>query len=207
LTDFDALFGPHRVMVILRIADVGQAVAAARRVWAAGGELVEVAIGRREQVPALAGVVAAGAELGRLVGAGTVLTVEHVQAAARAGAAYTVAPGLDPDVLTASLTAGLPHLPGVATPSEVHRAWRAGCRWVKAFPASSLGPEWFRALRGPFPGVRYVATGGITVDAAAGYFAAGVRVVAVGADRIDRLGELLDTARGTRLDTAIGIVG
>src|SRR5206468_458092 len=82
----------------------------------------------------------AGARRGRRGAAGTVLTPAAAGAAAEAGAAFTVAPGLDLDVLSASLRAGLPHVPGVATPSEVHLAVRAGCRWLKAFPAASLGP-------------------------------------------------------------------
>jgi 2-dehydro-3-deoxyphosphogluconate aldolase/(4S)-4-hydroxy-2-oxoglutarate aldolase len=193
---FEELFGEHRVMTILRGQPVAETAALANLAWDAGVELLEVPIGAPEQLPSLAAAVAAGAERGKLVGAGTVITIEQVRAAARAGARYTVAPGLDPAVLAASLAAGMPHLPGVATATEVQRAYGAGCRWVKAFPAAALGTSWFQAIRGPFPDLHYVATGGLTVETALAFLEAGARVVALGAALTDpaqreRLGELL----------------
>jgi 2-dehydro-3-deoxyphosphogluconate aldolase/(4S)-4-hydroxy-2-oxoglutarate aldolase len=185
MTDLDALFGEHRVMVVLRGLPPGETVELARLAWDVGVELVEVPIGTPGQVPALAATVQAGAERGRTVGAGTVLTIGHVRAAAGAGARYTVAPGFDPDVLAASLAAGLPHLPGAATASEVQHARAAGCRWVKVFPAGVLGPDWFRAMRGPFPDAGFVATGGITAARAGEYLAAGAHMVALGAALTD----------------------
>lgn len=201
MADFDALFGEHRVMTILRGLPPDETVALAQQAWEAGVELVEVPIGEPHQVAALAAAVAAGAEQGKLVGAGTVISGEQVRAAALAGARYTVAPGLDVSVLAASLAAGLPHLPGVGTATEVQRAHGAGCRWVKAFPASALGPAWFRAMRGPFPGLRFVATGGVRVSAAGEFLAAGAQVVAVGAAladpaQRDQLRELVKNTAG-----------
>jgi 2-dehydro-3-deoxyphosphogluconate aldolase/(4S)-4-hydroxy-2-oxoglutarate aldolase len=181
LTDFEKLVGPHRIMTILRGHEAAAAVRMAGHAWDAGVRVLEVTIATQDDVPALAATVAAGAERGLPVGAGTVISPEHVRAAARAGARYTVAPGFDAEVLAASLAAGMPHLPGVATGTEVQRAHRAGCRWVKAFPATSLGPAWYRAIRGPFPDVHYVATGGVTVETAREFLDAGARVVAAGA--------------------------
>jgi 2-dehydro-3-deoxyphosphogluconate aldolase/(4S)-4-hydroxy-2-oxoglutarate aldolase len=152
----------------------------AEAAWAAGVPLVEVTIGTADGVKSLRAAVDAGRDRGLLVAAGTVLTPDAARAAADAGAAFTVAPGLDPDVLRASEDAGLPHLPGIATASELQRAVRLGCRWVKVFPSNSLGPEWFSSMRGPFPDARFVATGGITPDTAPAYFAAGVSVVGLG---------------------------
>lgn len=197
MTDFEDLFGARRVMAILRGLPTPETVALAQQAWDAGVELVEVPIATAEQVPALAAAVAAGAERGKLVGAGTVVAAEQVRAAAQAGARYTVAPGLDRAVLAASLAAGLPHLPGVATATEVQHARAAGCRWVKAFPANTLGPGWFRAIRGPFPDLHYVATGGVTVETAEDFLDAGARVVAIGAAladpaQRDRLAKLVD---------------
>jgi 2-dehydro-3-deoxyphosphogluconate aldolase/(4S)-4-hydroxy-2-oxoglutarate aldolase len=65
------------------------------------------------------------------------------------------------------------HLPGVATATDVRRALRLGLSWQKAFPATSLGPGWFTALREPFRTVRFVATGGITAGNAAVFLKAG----------------------------------
>ena len=178
--NFDTLLsGP--VMAVLRGLPPEETVRLAKIAWELGIDAVEVPIGRPDQVPALAAAVAAGRKAGKGVGAGTVLTVEQVAAARVAGASYTVAPGFDADVLRTSLSADMPHLPGVATATEVQRAVAAGCAWVKAFPASALGPSWFRDIRGPFPDLRIVATGGITAQTAADFLSAGARVVGVGA--------------------------
>ncbi|MPZ25051.1 MAG: 2-dehydro-3-deoxyphosphogluconate aldolase [Micromonosporaceae bacterium] len=172
-------------MAILRGLSPSETVELANRAWDAGVSLLEVPIGRPEHVAALTATVAAGAERGQLVGAGTVITREQVRVAAQAGARYTVAPGFDPAVLAASLAAGLPHLPGVGTATEVQRAQSAGCGWVKAFPATALGTAWFQAIQGPFPDLQYVATGGLTVDTVPGFLAAGARVAAVGTGLAD----------------------
>jgi 2-dehydro-3-deoxyphosphogluconate aldolase / (4S)-4-hydroxy-2-oxoglutarate aldolase len=179
LTPFDEIFA-GRIMAILRGIPPEETVRLSELAWSLGIDAVEVPIGRPDQVASLRAAVVAGRAAGKLVGAGTVVSVGQVEAAVAAGAAYTVAPGLDLDVLSASRTAGLPHLPGVATPTEMQRALGAGCGWVKAFPASSLGPSWFKDVRGPFPDVRIVATGGITAETAPLYLAAGARVAAVG---------------------------
>jgi 2-dehydro-3-deoxyphosphogluconate aldolase/(4S)-4-hydroxy-2-oxoglutarate aldolase len=108
-----------------------------------------------------------------------------------------VAPGLDPDVATASLDAGLPYLPGVSTPSEIQVADRIGLRWLKVFPASVLGPGWIKAMHGPFPLARFVATGGIDASSAARYLDAGAAVIGVGSALEDpgQIGKLADLLR------------
>jgi Entner-Doudoroff aldolase len=175
------LVGTDRVVLILRALDPETTVARAEAAWSAGIRLVEVTIGTPGGLAALHAAVEAGAAHGQRVLAGTVLTPDAARGAAAAGALGTVAPGLDLDVLAASHDAGLPHLPGVATPSEVQRAVGAGCRWMKAFPAVSLGPAWFRTMRGPFPGVRFIATGGVTASTAGAFLDAGAVAVGMGA--------------------------
>lgn len=193
---FDDVIGSQRVMAILRGLPADETVAVAGKLWDAGVTVLEVPIGSPDAVPALKAAVDAARERGLRVGAGTVITADQVRAAAEAGAQYTVAPGFDPLVLAASLAAGLPHLPGVGTATEVQRAWLAGCRWLKAFPAAALGPAWISGLKGPFPDVNFVATGGLKVADAPTYLAAGARVVAFGAaladpGQRDEIGNLL----------------
>ncbi|NYE48166.1 Entner-Doudoroff aldolase [Spinactinospora alkalitolerans] len=192
---FDETFADRPVMAILRGMPREETVALATRAWDLGITAVEVPVQTPDAMPSLRAAVEAGAERGRLVGAGTVITTEQVTAVAQAGAAFTVAPGLDPAVAAASLARGLPHLPGVATPTEIQQALRHGLEWVKAFPASALGTAWFAAMRGPFPGLKIVATGGMDARNAAEYLDAGARVVAVGSAltdpvQVDLLAEL-----------------
>lgn len=167
-------------LVILRGLGIDRTVAAAARAWRLGIRLVEVPVQSEQDLAALAAVVSAGRAEQRPVGAGTVTAHALVRQVAEAGAAFTVAPGLDAEVAEASLAVGLPHLPGVATPSEVHHALRLGLTWQKAFPASVLGAEWITALHGPFPEVRFVATGGIDVRNGPAFLHAGAAAVSLG---------------------------
>jgi len=109
---------------------------------------------------------------GMLVGAGTVLTVEHAHAAAHAGARFAVAPGTDADVVGACAGAGLPFFPGIATPSELGHAARLGCSTVKVFPAATLGgPAFLRAVSATFPHARFIPTGGVDAGSLPAYLA------------------------------------
>ncbi|WP_203137105.1 bifunctional 4-hydroxy-2-oxoglutarate aldolase/2-dehydro-3-deoxy-phosphogluconate aldolase [Microbacterium sp. JZ31] len=194
---FDEIFAGAPLMAILRGMGVERSLALARTAWDLGIEAVEVPLQSATDVEALAAVVAAGRERGKKVGAGTILDRAGVRTAADAGAAFTVSPGLDLEVVEASEAAGMPSLPGVATASEVQRASVAGLRWLKAFPASALGTEWFTAMRGPFPDVHFVATGGLSAANASRFLDAGVRVVAVGSalgdpEELARLAEVFD---------------
>lgn len=117
-----------------------------------------------------------------LVGAGTVLTAANVQAATSAGAQFGVAPGLNPDIVSAAQQRGLPFVPGICTPSEIERAMAAGCTVLKFFPAEAAGGvEMIKALSAPYAhaGVRFVPTGGVKPENLDSYLAVET-VVAVG---------------------------
>jgi 2-dehydro-3-deoxyphosphogluconate aldolase / (4S)-4-hydroxy-2-oxoglutarate aldolase len=157
---FDELLGKQKIIAILRGQAPDRALELAKAVWDAGAGLVEVPVQDETGFAAL--------------------TADQVGRAQAAGAAFTIAPGFSAEVAAASHAAGLPHLPGIATATELQQALSARCAWVKAFPASALGPAWFREMRGPFPGVNFVATGGITAETAADFLAAGARALGVG---------------------------
>jgi Entner-Doudoroff aldolase len=133
-------------------------------------------------VPSLAAVASAAAERGVAVGAGTIIRTEQLDAAASANASFTVSPGLDEGIIPESIRRGIPHLPGVATSREILRAKAVGLTWLKAFPASVLGPEWVTAMKGPFPDVQFIATGGMRAATARTYLNAGVSVVGLSSD-------------------------
>ena len=97
-----------------------------------------------------------------LIGAGTVLTVDQVNAAADHGARFIVSPGLNPKVVELCLAKGIPVIPGVSTPSDVEAALALGLSVVKFFPAeASGGVSYLKAMSAPYKGMRFIPTGGI----------------------------------------------
>ena len=97
--------------------------------------------------------------------AGTVTTPSQVKELADIGIQTIVSPGYSPDLVKACLDLDLTPIPGVATPSEVMAATQQGITRLKVFPAAPLGgPSYIKALGGPFPNVRFIATGGINQD-------------------------------------------
>jgi 2-dehydro-3-deoxyphosphogluconate aldolase/(4S)-4-hydroxy-2-oxoglutarate aldolase len=113
------------------------------------------------------------------LGAGTVLDAAQATAAVEAGAEFLVSPGTEPKLAAAMLDTGVTVLAGALTPSEVMATLACGVHVVKLFPASLGGSAFLRALRGPFPEVSFVPTGGVNADNLGDWLAAGA--VAVGA--------------------------
>jgi Entner-Doudoroff aldolase len=193
---FDAIFKDSPIMAILRRVGAERGVRLATTAWDLGIDVVEITIQGDDDLDTLREVCAAGRERGKTVGAGTVVSVEQVTAAAGAGAGFIVSPGLDRNVVRASVEAGLPPMPGVATATEVQMALRDGLTWLKAFPASVLGACWIKAMHGPFPRAVFAATGGMDSSNAETFLNAGARVVAVGSAledeaQLSRLADLL----------------
>lgn len=176
----DDILGQVPVMAILRGYGPTRTLELARRAWSLGITCIEVPLQGDLDEQSLATLAVESAARGNVVGAGTVLDVEQVALARALGASFTVSPGLDTDVAAASLASGMPHLPGVATGTEVHQALRLGFLWQKCFPAAELGTTWISAMHGPFPSVRFVATGGVSTANASSFLDAGASAVAVG---------------------------
>jgi 2-dehydro-3-deoxyphosphogluconate aldolase/(4S)-4-hydroxy-2-oxoglutarate aldolase len=129
---------------------------------------------------AIEAVAAVGEDLGLEVGAGTVLSLDAARRAIDAGATFLVMPHLDPDIVAWAAMMDIPAFPGGATPTEIFAAWRAGAAGVKVFPASAVGPAFIRELRGPFPDIPLLPTGGVTLDTAPAFIAAGAIAVGMG---------------------------
>ncbi len=108
-----------------------------------------------------------------LVGAGTVVEVEHVRQAHEAGARFIVSPDTFPEVIRAALDCGMEPIPGAFTPTEIRTAQRAGARLVKLFPASLGGPNYMRQIRAPLSDVDLIPTGGVSLENAADFLRAG----------------------------------
>jgi Entner-Doudoroff aldolase len=116
--------------------------------------------------------------------------VQAVAEVAEVGARFIVTPNTDPAVIAAGAGRGLMVLPGAFTATEVAAATSAGARFVKLFPASTGGVAHLKALRGPFPNVRFVPTGGVTYENASSWFEAGASAVAMGSNLVPGSGEM-----------------
>lgn len=137
-----------------------------------------------------------------LLGAGTVLDPETARAAILAGAEYIVTPTLNPDVITLCRRYDKVVIPGALTPTEILTAWECGADIVKVFPATAVGPRYFKDVKGPLPQIDLIPTGGVDLDNAGDFIRAGACAVAVGSNLVDKAavaaGEwhvLTDTAR------------
>ena len=140
---------------------------------------------------------------GMTIGAGTVLSIEAAERALAAGATFLVSPHTDPELVAWAAAHGTPAFPGASTPTEAYAGWRAGAAAIKVFPASVAGLAFLRELRGPFPGIPLIPTGGITADNAGDSIRAGAIAVGLGSWLIGD-GEVRGvTERATRVVRAV----
>lgn len=175
----DAIRTTRLIAVLRRIEPRHRLIALVDDLLATGVRLFEITFDSTDAAGDLGAVRARVGDAG-WVGAGTLRTEDELRAAIAAGAAFGVSPLLDPVVLAAALAAALPFVPGAYSPTEVDAAWRAGATFVKLFPASSLGPNHVRELRGPLPEIEIVATGGVDGSNAETFLAAGATALGVG---------------------------
>jgi 2-dehydro-3-deoxyphosphogluconate aldolase/(4S)-4-hydroxy-2-oxoglutarate aldolase len=172
-----------RVMAILRAEDASRAEAVVDVLLDNGIRSLELTLtteGALDVVARLAARVPAGTD----VGVGTVLSVDAVERAVDAGARFVVSPSVDPAVIEAAVRNGIASYPGALTPTEISTAWSAGASAVKLFPAGALGPSYLTAVRAPLPDIPLVPTGGVAVEEAGTWLAAGAVAVGVGSPLI-----------------------
>jgi 2-dehydro-3-deoxyphosphogluconate aldolase/(4S)-4-hydroxy-2-oxoglutarate aldolase len=117
---------------------------------------------------------------GLILGAGTVMTEQDARDAINAGAKFLLTPGIRPKVAAEAVRQSVPIILGAMTPTEVFTALEEGATAVKVFPAARMGPEYFKDLHGPYPGIPLVATGGLHAGNAAEYLEAGALAVTAG---------------------------
>jgi 2-dehydro-3-deoxyphosphogluconate aldolase/(4S)-4-hydroxy-2-oxoglutarate aldolase len=114
------------------------------------------------------------------LGIGTVTNTTKAESALAAGADFLVTPTANENIINLSAAAGVPIYPGALTPTEVLNNWEAGATAVKVFPAGTVGPDYFRQLRGPFPDIDLMPSGGVNLDDIPAWVAAGAVAVSLG---------------------------
>ena len=169
-----------RVVPVAVIDKVADAVPLADALLAAGLDVIEVTFRTAAAADCIRAIVQAHPHM--LVGAGTLLEVSQVKQARAAGAKFGVAPGLNETTVKASLDAGMPFVPGVATASDVERGLALGCKLQKLFPADVLGGvKLLKALAGPYghTGLKFIPLGGVNAQNMGEYLALSI-VAAIG---------------------------
>jgi 2-dehydro-3-deoxyphosphogluconate aldolase/(4S)-4-hydroxy-2-oxoglutarate aldolase len=188
----------HRLVVVLRRLERDLLLALVDELVDAGARIFEVTM----DAPSAADDLRAVRERvgdGVVVGAGTVLSSGDLDAARDAEAAFAVAPILDARLVAEAIATGMPFIPGGMTPTEISHAWAAGATFVKLFPASAVGPELVREVRGPLPQVELIPTGGVDAANARHFLEAGAVAVGIG-------GALVRADSGERRSLIAGLV-
>jgi len=121
-----------------------------------------------------------------IIGAGTVTDAKTAADVIKAGAKFVVGPVAHMDIIKLCKESGVVVMPGCFTPTEIFAAWKAGADVIKVFPATSLGPKYFKDIAGPFPDIRLMPTGGVTIDNVGEWVKAGAVAVGIGSDLLDK---------------------
>lgn len=184
------------IVPVIRAASSEDAFRAAEAVSLGGIPIVEITMtvpGAVEVIRSL--VKQRSGDL--LIGAGTVLDPQVARRCIEAGAQFLASPGLDLETVAFARAQGRVMFAGALTPTEVIAAWRAGADFVKVFPCNALGgPKYIASLKGPFPQVQLVPSGGVSLQTASEFILAGAAALAAG-------GELMEAAalRSGKLET------
>jgi 2-dehydro-3-deoxyphosphogluconate aldolase / (4S)-4-hydroxy-2-oxoglutarate aldolase len=173
------------VVPIIRTSSAEMAIKATEAVYKGGILCVEITMTVDGAIRALEAVADRyGDQI--LLGAGTVLDPETARACMLAGAQFFVTPALNTRTIEMAKRYSKPIFPGALTPTEILSAWEAGADGVKVFPCSALGgAKYIKALRGPFPHIDLVPTGGVNLETIADFLNAGASAVGVGGELVD----------------------
>jgi len=170
--------GRTRLVAVVRSKSAEEALATAKAVAQGGVQFIEITF----SVPSALDVIEILVAEGRLhVGAGTVLSNEEAEEAIGTGAQFIVSPSLELNLIPICHEANVPCIPGAATPTEILAAARAKADLVKIFPADTIGgPDFVRQMSGPFPDIRFMVSGGVSLTNIKEYVQAGVTGICLG---------------------------
>jgi 2-dehydro-3-deoxyphosphogluconate aldolase/(4S)-4-hydroxy-2-oxoglutarate aldolase len=173
------------IVPIVRVASTDSAVEAVEAIYRGGVRAAEITMTVPGAIRALQQVAD---RLGdkMMLGAGTVLDPETARACMLAGAQFFVTPALRLSTIEMAKRYSKVVFPGALTPTEVLTAWEAGADAVKIFPCGNMGgPKYIKALKGPFPHIAMIPTGGVNLETAGDFLKAGACAIAVGTEMVD----------------------
>jgi 2-dehydro-3-deoxyphosphogluconate aldolase / (4S)-4-hydroxy-2-oxoglutarate aldolase len=179
MSGFDiSLFEKEPVMGIIRGVDKDSLPGVLEAAYAGGLRFIEITLNTPGAFLLIKRAVKLFPDF--CIGAGTVLSVESTQQAIDNGAQFIVAPNLNEQVAECCIKNNAAYFPGALTPTEIEKAWSSGATMVKVFPASQMGPDYIKLLKGPFEQIKMMAVGGVSPKNIPDYFSAGASAVALG---------------------------
>jgi 2-dehydro-3-deoxyphosphogluconate aldolase/(4S)-4-hydroxy-2-oxoglutarate aldolase len=173
-----------RVVAVVRLDDLSKAVDLTKALTSGGVTSVEFTFTNPKAGHVITTVRDAVGD-DAYIGAGTVLDAETARIAILAGAQYIVTPSFRPETIQMCRRYSIPSLIGAFTPTEILSAWETGADYIKVHPASLGGPKYFKDVLAPFPHVKLIPSGGVTLDNAADFIKAGAVAVALGSALVD----------------------
>lgn len=204
MTEQDVIhkIGEIGIVPVVRASTVEDATRAVEAICAGGIPILEITMTVPNAVSVIRHVIREHRN-SALIGAGTVTTGEQAEQCIQAGAEFLVSPGLSMQVLAVARAWAKLVIPGVLTPTELMQAQDNGAKLIKVFPCSNVGgPKYLQSLKGPFPNVALIPTGGVNASNAAEYFAAGAFALGVGGDLVNasalRAGNLAKITQAAR---------
>jgi len=172
------------VVAVIRLHDARQLRSVTEALAAGGVRAIEITM----TVPGAIGLIeklASSLKSEFVIGAGTVLDPETARQVVLAGAKFVVSPVFKTSLIEVGHNYDVPVMPGCFSPTEILSAWEAGADIVKVFPATSLGPSFFKDIRGPLPQLRLMPTGGVTRENAGDWIRAGAVAIGAGSALVD----------------------
>lgn len=175
----------YGVIAVIRMKDGDRVKKVVEAILAGGVHVIEITM----TVPNAASIIESlqkDNDGSIIIGAGTVTDSDTAVRVIESGAQYVVSPILDHAIIATCFERDVLGIPGCYTPTEIHTARKSGADLVKLFPATSLGPNFIKDIRGPFPDFKLIPTGGVTVDNVGSWIAAGAAAVGIGSDLLNK---------------------
>jgi 2-dehydro-3-deoxyphosphogluconate aldolase/(4S)-4-hydroxy-2-oxoglutarate aldolase len=173
------------VVAVIRLQDVNKLSKVVGALHSGGVKAIEITMTVPNAV-AMIRSLASSIPSDVLLGAGTVTDLQTAKDVINAGAQFVVSPILNINMINTCNVADIAAIPGCYTPTEIFAAWDAGADVIKLFPATSLGPRYLKDIAGPFPYIKMLPTGGVTIDNIGEWIAAGAVAVGIGSDLLDK---------------------
>ncbi len=174
-----------KVIAVIRMADPQKLLQVTEAIKRGGVRALEITMTTPNALEIIAALSKKKAS-DVLIGAGTVLDAATATQAIHAGADFVVSPVLNFDLIQTCRRYDVFVAPGAFTPTEIIAAWERGADVVKVFPATSVGPKYFKDIKGPLPQIRLMPTGGVTIENAKDFIANGACCVAIGTALLDK---------------------